>query len=169
MVAQTSVDSPCSNTSGLWLVDPCRRTRNSIQLGVLTRLDHGLCRCANISLQPFDRTCLDYGSCCLQASFPPCFSNTFGRWILVDVHASVSCTVFHARWVIDSVSGYKHLPLPPWSDTFGFWSPSVSPTRLDHGSLSAYASVFNPVFLRVWIVIPFVRTHPSQPCSNTFD
>ena len=26
-------------------------------------------------------------------------------------------------WVIDSVSGYKHLPLPPWSNTFGFWSP----------------------------------------------
>ena len=72
-------------------------------------------------------------------------------------------------WVIDSVSGYKHLPLPPWSNTFVFFSP--------------------PFLEHVLIMVPCLRTHQSstlcsmcldydsrlcarihlQPCSNTFD
>ena len=58
------------------------------------------------------QTRLDCGPCCLQASSPPCVSNTFGMWILVCVHASVSRTVFQTRLDHGSVSGYKHLPPP---------------------------------------------------------
>ena len=90
---QASVSTLCFKH--IYIVDQCLHTRISIQLCVLTHLDYVLCLCANISRQPFDQTRLDCGSCCLQASSPRCVSNTFEVWILVCVHASVSCTVFH--------------------------------------------------------------------------
>ena len=52
----------------------------------------------SISLQPF-------GPCCLQASSPPCVSNTFGMWIFVCVHAPVSSILFQTRLDFGSVSG----------------------------------------------------------------
>ena len=67
-----------------------------------------------VQLQPFDQTRLDCGPCCLQASYPPCVTNTFGMWIFVCVHASVSSTVFQTLVDYGSVSGYKHLPPASW-------------------------------------------------------
>ena len=135
----------------------CLRTLISIQLYVLTRLDYGFVSVC-ISRQPFDQTRLDCGSCCLRASSSPCVLNTFGMWILVCVHASVSCTVFKHVWVMVPCLGTSICLLPPWSNTFGFWSQ----TRFDYGSLSAYASVFNPLFRKCLDCGSLsVLTHPS--------
>ena len=53
------------------------------------------------------QTRLDCGPCCLQASSPPCVANTFGMWVLVFVHASVSSTVFQIRFAKRSVNTWR--------------------------------------------------------------
>ena len=150
---------------------------------VQTHLDCGSLLHTSISFRPVFQTYLYGGSLSAHThQYPALCSNTFLITVLV-VYMHRLHLVFQTRsecgslsaymhqfpalcfihvWVIDSVSGYKHLPLLPWSNTFGFWSPSVSQTRFDHGSLSAYASVFNPVFLMCLDCESLsVHTHPS--------
>ena len=72
--------------------------------------------------------CYDwFWSLFLEASSPPCVSNTFGSWFRVWVRALSSCFLGQTR--LDFVSLlHKHQ------------SPPVSQTHLDSGSLSAYLS-----------------------------
>ena len=116
----------CSNTFGLWFLvvykhqsPPC--VSNMSRLSILVAHTHQYpalclkhawimvpCLCASISLQPFVQTRLDCGS----LLHTRIVSNTFGWWILVYVHASVSSTVFQTRLDYGSVSVYKHLSRP---------------------------------------------------------
>ena len=95
------------------------------------------CLCASISLQPFDQTRLDCGPCCLQASSPPCVSNTFGLWILLRIRISFQLCV---------------------SNTFGLWfrvwvqasaSCFLGQTRLDCGSLLCTSISLHPCLKHV--------------------
>ena len=116
------------------------------------------CLCASISLQPFDQTRLDCGPCCLQASSPPCVSNTFGLWILLRTRIS-----------------FQHCV----SNTFGLWfrvwvqasaSCFLGQTRLGFGSLLCTSISLHPCLKHVWVKVPGLRTRISpQPCvSNAF-
>ena len=98
-------------------------------------------------------------------------SNTFGMWILVCVHASVSSTVFQTRLDCRSVSGYKHLP--PASLVKHVWilvpccvqasvSTSVSNMFGLRFLVCVHASVHSPVFrMRLDCGSLSVHTHPS--------
>ena len=103
-----------------------------------------------VQLQPFDQTRLDCGLCCLQASYPPCVTNTFGMWIFVCVHVSVPALCFKHLWIRVPCLGTSICLLLLGSNTF------VSHT-------------FGLRFL-VWIVDLCLCTRIHlQPCSNPFD
>ena len=91
-------------------------------------------------------------------SFQHCVSNTFGLWFRVWVQAFASCFLVKHVWMLvpcrvqTSVSTHV-------SNAFGL-----------RFLVCVHASVTCPVFrMRLGCGSLSVRTHPSQPCSNTFD
>ena len=116
------------------------------------------CRCASISLQPFDQTCLDCGpllytsnasnTCgCLRTriSLQPCVSNTFGLWFCVCVHKSICLRSPLIKHVFQTF--------------FGSWSVYIISLL-----------VFSPLSQTRLILVSYLCTCISlQPCvSNMF-
>ena len=84
----------------VWIVDPCLRTRMSLQPCVSNTFGLWFRVCVQASVySPLIKHIWIVVPCCVQAS-PPGVSNTFGLWFLVCVHVSDSSPVFKHVWIM---------------------------------------------------------------------
>ena len=124
------------------------------------------CRCASISLHPFDQKCLDCGP----LLFSSIASSTCGLWILLCVHASVSSPVFQTRLDYGSVSVYKNLSPATLIKHVWIVAPCcvhasvatrVSNTFVVPGPCTS--SVYSPLSQTRLILVSYLCTLPPTP------
>ena len=126
---------------------------------VMTGWRASICLQPFVQLQPFDQTRLECGPCCLQASSPPCVSNTVGLWFRVWVQAFTSCFLGQTRLNFGSLL-CTSTSLHPCLKLVWITVPCLR-TRISSPTLC---------FECVWIVDLSLCTRiRHQPCSNTFD